>query len=106
MDINEVCLGGMSDYFRREHPGEQLSPVDDDQVELCREFIRDHCRPHRRGFSSYHLKHVVEEYYGTYIANGSFIAAAILEGCRTKRFNLGPNVQVFLKYDIQPLRES
>lgn len=39
----------------------------------------------RTRYSSYGLKHVVEEWSGHYVSNGAFIRAAELEGYRIKR---------------------
>ncbi|MBP7583058.1 MAG: hypothetical protein KBA61_03425 [Spirochaetes bacterium] len=98
MTVKEVCLYGVKDYYIRSDPGEPIPKVSPPQVKKCREFIRVHLKPHRRGRSSYHFKHAVERVYGGYYANGSFIAAAILEGCEVERIGLGPNVIVKMDY--------
>ena len=98
MDINDVCAYGFKDYFVDRYPGEPIRPVDPDQVEACRAFIRDHCREDKRGHTSYQFKHIVEGFYNRYIQNGAFIVAAILEGKRLERIRLrGPNAQVFIE---------
>lgn len=99
IQLSDICSYGFRDYYVREYPGKPAREVEPGEVELCRIFIREYCKPHRRGHSSYHFKHVVENYFGTYIGNGSFIAAAIMEGCSMERLGIGPNVRVFLKYD-------
>lgn len=52
------------------------------QVDLCRDWLRafgEKTKTIRPGWHSYGLKHVVERWQGTYISNGAFIAAALLE---------------------------
>lgn len=54
-------------------------PITRAQVDLCKEWIRLFCIPRKREntrYGSYGLKHLVEEYYGGYVSNGAFIAAA------------------------------
>jgi hypothetical protein len=48
-------------------------------------------------WNSYYLKHVAEKALGDYIANGTFIAAALLAGCKTRRLKSDSfNCEVFL----------
>ena len=49
---------------------------------LSRQERRKTINPH---WSSYGLKHIAERATGTYIANGSFIAAALMDGWTVKR---------------------
>lgn len=54
-------------------------PIDRKQIDLCREWIKQFCIPRKTRnsrYGSYGLKHLVERYYGEYISNGAFIAAA------------------------------
>ena len=56
--------------------------VDEEQVKLCRQFIKSNCEKLDEitdSAHSYRLKHRVEETYQTYISNGAFIQAAIEE---------------------------
>ncbi|MBI9051415.1 MAG: GIY-YIG nuclease family protein [Anaerolineaceae bacterium] len=59
-------------------------PTENDvEVNLCREWIRKNGKRQRNicyDVSSYTLKHWVEKWAETYIANGDFIFAALLEG--------------------------
>jgi hypothetical protein len=55
---------------------------DKDQVEACREVLRQ-CKKLKsvyRHMSSYKYKHIFERYLGFYISNGAFIQAAVDEG--------------------------
>jgi hypothetical protein len=70
------------------------SPVDEAQVQVAREFIRNSCLKRKvfnRRHTSYFLKHVAEDWAKaqgkavTYISNGAFIAAAIDEGYEWKQ---------------------
>lgn len=62
-------------------------PIDRAQVDLCKVWIRQFCVPRKtlNLLDSYALKHVVERYYGDYIANGAFIAAAEEMGYESSR---------------------
>jgi hypothetical protein len=94
----DICSYGLKDSFIREHI-QDISEPDLEQVNKCREYIKQFLKYNRRGHSSYGLKHSVEAYYKTYISNGSFIMAALLEGCNIERFNLSsPNARIFLDY--------
>ena len=53
--------------------------------------------------SSYGLKHIAERAAGTYIGNGSFIAAALLEGWTVKRIP-GGNPNAWLNISEKGLR--
>ncbi len=75
---------------------EDTNTPDEGQIALCVEFIRTRClRTKRvRPYSSYYLKHLVEEWTkrrdnpsDAYIANGAFIEAARREGFTIKRLD-------------------
>jgi len=93
-----ICGYGFIDYHEKHYPGQSITPIDSEQVNKCRQFIREKMKPNRRGHTSYHLKHVVEKEYNYYIANGAFIVAAIREGVPIKRDGFSPNVIVFMSY--------
>lgn len=69
------------------------------QFQLCCEWL-SLCQPRQtintKIGSSYRLKHVVEAYYGEYIANGVFIAAVIHMGIPYKSHGDSPNIHVAL----------
>jgi hypothetical protein len=97
--VNNICSFGLSEYFFREYPGQPLEPINTDQVNKCREYIKEYLKPDKRGHSSYHFKHVVENHYNYYISNGAFIQAALLENIRMERMSLhSPNVRIYLTY--------
>ena len=63
-----------------------------DQVEICRKFLSQ-CEPTQRaGVGSYGLKHIIERAAGSYISNGSCIAAAIDLGFRVAPAHSGYNL--------------
>lgn len=54
-------------------------PIRQKEIDLCKEWIKKFCIPRKMRnsrYGSYGLKHLVEGYYGEYISNGAFIAAA------------------------------
>ena len=58
-------------------------------MDICRDWLRafgEKTKTIRPNWHSYGLKHVVERWRGTYISNGAFIAAALLED-----YNITPN---------------
>ena len=62
------------------------SPIDEQQVALCREWITRFTVPTanlNRTTDSYNLKHDVERWAKKYISTGAFIIAAIREGYRS-----------------------
>lgn len=103
---DDICSHGLVDYFERENPGKPLRPVDTREVDLCRQFIKENLKPHGKGWSSYHFKHAVERYYNYYIANGSFIMAALLEGIDMERLGLGPNMLIKLTYKTKAIMQQ
>lgn len=64
-------------------PSEKIS---EKEVVLCRKWLKVFAKKSSKlnGTSSYHYKHVVERFYQSYVTNGSFILAAILEGFEYK----------------------
>jgi hypothetical protein len=106
--------GNDTDYTRQ--------PVREDEVELCREWIRLHCTPTktiRTAADSYGLKHRVERWTSTlgktfeqvdrqgrrwaadyhYVSNGAFIAAMWHEGYEIRRCSPGsPNACFNARY--------
>jgi hypothetical protein len=110
---DDICTAGLKMYFKDHEFHDQ--PPDSDMVILCRRFIREWLTPApncKRPISSYGLKHEVERWAGTYISNGAFIFAALLEGLKqepTSRFT--PNTWVYVKmkynsYHEQPKLET
>lgn len=93
--VNDVCSAGIKSSHLKDN-----SPVDAEEVNYCREYIKEFLKVDKRGgHSSYHFKHMVESHYNTYISNGAFIVAAIQEGCRIERFSLNsPNVRVYMAH--------
>jgi hypothetical protein len=79
-----VCYGGV--YYNKEgsyNYGRDNEPVDKEMVEYCIDWIRKYMKPHTMinlGHTSYGLKHIVEDFRGEYVSNGSFAYAAIKEG--------------------------
>jgi len=64
-------------------------PPDRSQVDICRDWLRafgEKTKTIRPSWNSYGLKHVVERWKGTYVSNGAFVAAALLEG-----YDIAPN---------------
>lgn len=54
-------------------------PINRKEIDLCKEWIGKFCIPRKMRnsrYGSYGLKHLVENYYGEYVSNGAFIAAA------------------------------
>jgi len=95
----EICSYGFIDYFRQAYPGSEIISVDKKQVNSCKKFIREYLRPARRGHTSYHFKHAVEEKFNCYISNGAFIIAALQCGCRVERVGLSnPNAYIHMDY--------
>lgn len=101
---NKICAYGLKDYFTGE-PGtindrclvdSSTSPL---MVKICRAFIRSMMIPAAKPVnSSYHLKHEVERWAGTYISNGAFIMAALLEGIMQEPTGpLSPNTWVYAR---------
>jgi len=78
-ELSEICKNGVKLFSPLENRSIGPDPL---QVDLCIEFIQKYLQPakklHRR--SSYGWKHVVERWAETYITNGAFIMAALLEG--------------------------
>ena len=68
-----------------------------EQVELCKQWLqlfRFKKSASYNDLSSYYYKHRVENHFGTYIANGAFIQAALELGCPVKHVNNCLNVLV------------
>lgn len=59
-----------------------------EEFQLCEEFIKKYLaqtsKIGTKQNGSYHLKHVVEMWYNSYVSNGAFILAAINQGFRVK----------------------
>ena len=72
------------------------------QIAICRDWLRKYTEPAKTAYrESYGLKHRVERDVGQYIANGSLIAAAILQGYRVERYSR-INGYIFLKKRRKP----
>jgi len=89
-----------------------------EQIDLSKQWLLRFCKPRRainESYSSYRLKHAVEDWADTYICNGAFIQAAIELGyCHTLDknpfFNISyPRVRTKLyieAFDSRSLRKS
>lgn len=87
LKIEDIDCDGVKD---RQHAGARVDlkiPVQ--QIDACRCWLRSFTKPAKRTggqCTSYNFKHRVEEWLGkkkvrdSYICNGAFIVAAILEG--------------------------
>lgn len=99
--INDVIANGLV-CSRNQHLG--LVNVDENQVQLCRQFLADKAKSSRVNsqYTSYNFKHWVEKYFESqgkdvYVTNGAFIKAALLEGFRVVRSRVdGLNAQINL----------
>jgi len=75
-------------------------PPNTREVDICRDWLRaygEKTKTIRPNWHSYGLKHVVERWRGTYVSNGAFIAAALLEG-----YNITPNSYANLNACFNP----
>lgn len=69
----------------------QDSEIEDFQVELCSKFINAFCiktQKYSNTRTSYGYKHDVERHFNSYISNGAFIKAALLENIETRPLRL------------------
>lgn len=74
--------------------------IDRGQFEHARRFIQQRCvriAGSNRKSGSHGFKHDAEDWAGTYISNGAFIAAALAEGYTLRRFPGSPNCSFNLK---------
>ena len=77
---------GLCEYGVRPPPGPPPTPVRADQVATAMEYLRQF-RPITKGsYSSYHLKHLCENWgnkagLSFYVSNGALITAALLLSC-------------------------
>ncbi len=71
--------------------GDALAPFsenDEKEIEICKRWISTFISPRttlNNQYSSYGMKHLVEDWAETYVSNGAFIAAAIDLGYRYKQ---------------------
>lgn len=66
-------------------PDASGASVNDEDVEVVREWLRTFCRPKanmHRCNSSYTLKDFVRNWAGCYVSNGAMLKGALLEGYR------------------------
>ncbi|MCS7260605.1 MAG: hypothetical protein NZ765_07475 [Anaerolineae bacterium] len=75
-------------------------PPPEEAVMACLRWLEQCAKPaKRRSYSSYWLKHVVEEWCGDYIPNGAMIEAAIRAGYRVEPYGpTNPNCAIWLVY--------
>ena len=76
--VYEVTANGLVSKYNKS--GWEKREPPDDEILLCVEWLEKFARPqkginHKMG--SYGLKHVVENWAGSYVSNGAFIAAAM-----------------------------
>lgn len=64
------------------------------EVETCRAYLRQCDRTNLPKVGSYGLKHVIENYFDTYISNGAAIVAAVLEGFPVQHIPGTPNCKI------------
>ena len=97
---NDVCSGGVKDYYLREDKTIINISANEDEVNLCRDFMRVFMRPDKKGIGSYRLKHIIEKHFNKYISNGAAIVAALREGHKVgrmqRRYVRSPNAVIHL----------
>jgi hypothetical protein len=71
-----------------------VQPFDQESVERVRDWLSTAPKIRAPGWYSYGLKHVAEDAFGTYVANGDFIAAAIREGFIVRQERESPNAMI------------
>ena len=94
------CELDLNYYCKRMSVKGDPKPVDQAQVEICKNFIERFCGKRKAGYgtkSSYSFKHLVESKTGEYIANGSLIQAFHDMGYRMVTVNGGPNCRIGYK---------
>ena len=76
--------------------GNKYDPPNEDQVKLCVEWLKNKKlrKTINNSYTSYHWKHAVEHWAGTYISNGAFIKACIDHVIPIKKINGSPNAHV------------
>ncbi len=69
------------------------------EIKICMDWLlnQQYYKTMNKTLSSYYLKHIVERHYGTYVCNGSFIAAVILLGIKYKKDKGGANIYIPIK---------
>jgi len=82
LTLKDITAAGLPTRRPDQQTGPRAAP-DAGEVQLCRDWLKAYAEktntPRPRS-SSYGLKHVVETWAGTYVSNGAFIVAAMLEG--------------------------
>jgi hypothetical protein len=105
---NDICTAGLKNYYTNTNYYNEWPDLE--MVKLCRQFIKEWLSPApncKRKISSYHLKHEVERWSGSYITNGAFILAAVLEGLHQEPTSLNsPNTWLCVKKNYNPYREQ
>jgi len=76
--------------------GNRYDAPNEEQVKLCIEWLKTKKwrKTINTSYTSYHWKHSVERWAGTYISNGAFIKACINYKVPLKKINGSPNVHV------------
>jgi hypothetical protein len=77
-----------------------------DEIQKCVWWLVEFYKPNKSMKnlkSSYGLKYYVEKYFGTYISNGSFVAAVELLRMKNKRYEDDPNI--YLPFNKNRLKE-
>jgi hypothetical protein len=83
----DVTAFGLKTYKYDKKYGKVVEPVDIEEVKLCKQWLLRKARKRKTintNYSSYGLKHRVEDTYGKYVSNGAFIVAAMELGYEVK----------------------
>lgn len=81
--LNLDACGFYKYYERVKKEKHRYHPIEREQVDVCKEWIKQNLRPTKviiKRMSSYGYKHEVEKWANTYISNGAFILAMIEMG--------------------------
>lgn len=94
----DICLAGIKSYYVEELQHIKNNPVNNDQVLACKKWITENFVQAKTfsSDSSYGFKHMAERDLGMYVANGSFIYAAIelgIEAAPDESERLTPNAK-------------
>jgi hypothetical protein len=90
---NGICWGSEEDL-----------EINKKQVELCEKWIKEFVKERKtinKDFSSYKLKHMVEEHFNQYISNGAFIQAS-----KNLGFKIKPCGNINAYFNMRILKED
>ena len=93
-EVIKLDACGFYEYYERNpfFKHDKYHPIDREQVEICKKWIKKFLKPTKTikdDPTSYHYKHMVEEWSGQYISNGAFILAMLELGYNFRKS--GPN---------------